>query len=347
MAYPFDAPPIGHNSGKVSKHREEALYAYANGTIFYSLIRFSTKKQADGTSFRRQVEAAEEFALHEGIRLDRSLHETDIRKLGMSAFSGQHIIKGPLCKFIQGIADGVVKPGLAILVLSEWNRLTRQMSSDAQKFVIWLMEQGIGIIDLQDNSYYTLDRFNNDPGLQSSLQTKITMANLYSRNLRHNCLAAWKIRRKEIRAGNGKPTNACPEFLEVGDDGEFTCPPWKLAVIKRVIAWRHEGKGKEFIANRLNETDPPTPAFRGGEKGWWPSAVERLVKNRALVGEYQPRFKDDIPDGEPIPGFYPVLVKEDDWWRAQWPVNKKPAPAGRKNGIGSYTVPAGQAYSPE
>jgi DNA invertase Pin-like site-specific DNA recombinase len=308
------------------------LYTYAPETVFYPLVRFSTVKQADGDSFRRQVEAAETFALQEGIPLDRMLHETDIRKHGMSAFSGEHIIKGPLKKFLQGIEDGIVKPGKAALLLSEWNRLTRQISSDAVTFAIDLMRKGIGIIDLQDRAYYTLDRYNNDTGVQLGLHLKISMAHQYSKNLSHNLTAAWQGRRKAMRNGNGKPTNACTEWLRVGADGEFEAIPEREVIIHKIIAWRHEGKGKHFIANRLNETDPPTPAFRGGELGWWPSAVERLVKNEALMGIYQPRHADDTPDGEPIPGWYPVVVKPDDFWRAQWPKNGDPAPSGRKNG---------------
>src|ERR1700751_4601990 len=55
----------------------------------YSLVRFSRKQQADGDSYRRQVAAAETFCREEQIPLDMSLHEADIRKLGMLAFTGR------------------------------------------------------------------------------------------------------------------------------------------------------------------------------------------------------------------------------------------------------------------
>jgi DNA invertase Pin-like site-specific DNA recombinase len=93
----------------------------------------------------------------------------------MSALSGEHVVKGPLRKFIAGIEKRTVRPG-SLLLVGEWNRLTRQISSDALKLSICLMEHGIGIVDLQDEAYYTLDRYNADIGLQLSLQLKISMA---------------------------------------------------------------------------------------------------------------------------------------------------------------------------
>jgi DNA invertase Pin-like site-specific DNA recombinase len=304
-----------------------ALYTYSPDTIFYGLVRFSTTKQADGDSYRRQDTAAEAFSREEGMPYDKSLHEADIRKLGMSAFSGSHIFKGPIRKFIAGIENGTVKPGKAVLLVSEWNRLTRQVSSDALKFVIGLMEMGIGIIDLQDRAYYTLERYNADTGLQLGLSLKISMSHQYSKNLSHNLKAAWEGRRKAARDGKAKPTNACPEWLRAGDDdgdgklvGSERGLLWKvredrIAVINRILELSADGLGKVAIAGRFNDAVSPVPAFRGKE-GWHASAVQRIVGNMALLGVYQPRNANDEPIGEPIEGHYPKVVDETLFWRA-------------------------------
>lgn len=292
-----------------------AHYDFAPGMIGYSLVRFSTKKQADGTSFWRQVTAAETFCRHNEIILDKSLHDDDIRKLGMSGLSGAHVVKGPLKKFVAGIDNGTVKPGTSLLLVSEWNRLTRQVPSDALKLVIGLMERGIGIVDLQDGAYYTLDRYNADMGLSIGLQVKISAANQYSIGLKHNLTAAWARRREKVRAGEAKATNACPEWLRVGEDGNHHPIGDRIPVIERIIALRHEGLGKHAIASRLGKT----PAFRGNN-GWAASSVQRLVKNDALRGIYQPRLIDGTPVGDPQPDFYPRIISDDDFWRAQWPI---------------------------
>src|SRR5207237_6285992 len=92
-----------------------------------------------------QVTAAEGFVREEGIVLDISLHEADIRKLGISGFSGKHVIKGPIRRFIAGIENGTVKPGKSLLLVSEWNRLTRQVSAGAGQLTIDFMASGSSI----------------------------------------------------------------------------------------------------------------------------------------------------------------------------------------------------------
>ena len=299
-----------------------SLYTYLHGTVFYSLIRFSTRKQADGDSFRRQITEAETFALAEDIPLDKSLHETDIRKLGMSAFSGTHVIKGPIRKFLAGIESGTVKPGLSVLLVSEWNRLTRQISSDALKLTLDLMERGVGIIDLQDRAYYTLDRYNGDVGLQLSLQLKISMAYQYSANLRRNSTSAWKAKQDAIIAGTGKRTNACPEWLSVDAKGEWAIDATKIKTIKLIRDYRFDKMGQHAIARRLNNAG--IPSFRGGT--WHGFVVTKLVRNRALIGWYTPCDKHRKPVG-PETRHYPAVLSEDDFYRMQW--TKVAAPRGR------------------
>lgn len=301
-------------------------YSFPAETVAYSLVRFSTKKQADGNSFQRQVTAAEHFCATQNLTLDRSLHESDIRKLGMSGLSGRHVIKGPMRRFFAGIDNGTVKPG-ALLVVSEWNRLTRQVASDALKLVIGMLEKNIGIVDLQDGAYYTLARYNEDVGLQVGLSIKISTAHAYSANLRHNLKSACKARREAVRAGTAKATNQCPEWLRAVE-GKFEIIPDRVAIIKQIIAMRHDGLGKQAIATRLGDT----PAFRGA-KGWAASSVQRLVKNQALLGIYQPRLLDGTPEGDAVEGFYPRVISDADFWRAQWPETKDKVPSngGRRN----------------
>jgi DNA invertase Pin-like site-specific DNA recombinase len=306
-------------------------YNFSPETTGYSLVRFSSAKQADGDSFRRQDGAAVVFCHDEVVTLDRSLHEADIRKLGMSAFSGSHLIKGPIRKFLNGVETGAVKPG-SLLLVGEWNRLTRQVSSDALKLAIDLMERGIGIVDLQDRALYTLARYNADVGLQLSLQLKISMAHQYSKNLQHNLNSVWQSRRAAMRDGKGKPTNASPAWLSAKDGVWLPPDPAKLAVIERIKQDRFLGLGKTAIATRLNTIDP-VPSFTG-KNGWHASSVESLVKNPALRGVYQPYRRDGTPDGDPI-AFYPRVMSDADWWRMQWPVggslNNGGAPRGRKS----------------
>ena len=340
-----------------------AHFNFPSDFIGYSLVRFSRKEQADGDSYRRQVTAAETFCREEQIFLDMSLHEADIRKLGMSGFTGSHVIKGPIRKFLAGIGDGIVKPGKSLLLVSEWNRLTRQISSDALRLTLDLMERGVGIVDLQDRAYYTLDRYNADMGLQLSLQIKISMAHQYSKNIQHNLKASWEGKRQAIMAGRGKPTRCSPGWLTVREDGTWnaierpreptlgdprTTELWAIPIdertrnafraIERIKADRFLRLGSHAIATRLNTIDP-VPAFRG-KNGWHHSAVEKLVKNEALRGVVQSHIKIETkkgetkrePTGNPARGFYPRVMSDDDWYRMQWPVNERQARGRRTEG---------------
>src|SRR5437660_10684631 len=72
----------------------------AKMTAAYSLIRFSTRRQADGDSFRRQLAPRQAFCDMHGLTLDETLHESDVHNHGVSAFKVDNLVKGPLAKFL-------------------------------------------------------------------------------------------------------------------------------------------------------------------------------------------------------------------------------------------------------
>jgi hypothetical protein len=53
-----------------------------------------------------------------------------------------------------------------------------------------------------------------------------------------------------------------------------------------------EGMGKETIAKKLNGEAPWTPPSKerngGATAGWRGSYVQKILQNRAVIGEYQP-----------------------------------------------------------
>ena len=58
----------------------------------YSYIRFSTPEQAKGTSYERQLEAAQAFAGERGLELAEATYED----LGVSAYRNKNAQKGAL-----------------------------------------------------------------------------------------------------------------------------------------------------------------------------------------------------------------------------------------------------------
>jgi hypothetical protein len=76
-----------------------------------------------------------------------------------------------------------------------------------------------------------------------------------------------------------------------------------------------------------------------GRHGWHASAVEKLVRNEALRGVFQPQIKTEIkgqpkrePVGGPVVGHYPRVMSDNDWYRMQWPANERQARGRRTEG---------------
>jgi DNA invertase Pin-like site-specific DNA recombinase len=90
-------------------------------TRAYSYVRFSTPDQAKGDSYRRQTEAANEYARRHGLVLDTELTFTD---LGVSAFRGANAKTGALGVFLEAVKDGTIAPGSHLLI-ENLDRLTR------------------------------------------------------------------------------------------------------------------------------------------------------------------------------------------------------------------------------
>src|SRR6267142_865492 len=87
----------------------------------FSYIRFSTPEQGRGTSYDRQIEAAERYARENGLDLDTKMTFTD---LGVSAFRGKNAKTGELRAFLDATEAGLVLEGSYLLVES-LDRLSR------------------------------------------------------------------------------------------------------------------------------------------------------------------------------------------------------------------------------
>ena len=80
----------------------------------YSYIRFSSEKQSQGDSLRRQLELSEKYAKENNLILDEDLNMMD---LGLSAYKGDHISKGALGNFITLIQKGKIEKGSILFQL--------------------------------------------------------------------------------------------------------------------------------------------------------------------------------------------------------------------------------------
>ncbi|MFG0529848.1 recombinase family protein [Pseudomonas sp. yb_2] len=108
-------------------------------------------------------------------------------------------------------------------------------------------------------------------------------------------------------------------YQEVGD---------RVEVVRRIFDMTIQGYGQAMISRRLNQDNVPVfgstrstkekPRNKSGL--WGTSSVEKILNNRALLGEYQPthlvgRVREN--DGDPIEGYYPEIITPEVFLQAK------------------------------
>ncbi|WP_180350174.1 recombinase family protein [Ochrobactrum sp. CGA5] len=292
----------------------------------YSYIRFSTPEQAKGDSLRRQITAAEAWCAAHGLQLDDTM-----RDLGVSAFRGTNSTEGALKRFLTLVEDEQIQRG-SYLIVESLDRISRETATDAAMRLFDLIRAGIIVVTLSDGQVYSHDGLRGNPmPLAFSI---MIMARAHEESLvkSQRLTAVWQ-HKKEIARTEKKPlTPRCPEWLEVRD-GKFHIRPERVAIVHRIFQDVIDGYGRREIVRRLNAEKVPT--WRGGD-GWHTSSVAKVVQSKAVIGEYQPhsgthKLRNRKPVGDPIKDYYPRIVDEATFWRAQAATEgRQQRSAGRK-----------------
>lgn len=69
---------------------------------------------------------------------------------------------------------------------------------------------------------------------------------------------------------------------------------------------------------------------------WLPGYVHSVLTNRAVIGEFQAytwRGKEKRPVGEPVPDYYPRIVDDDTFYRAQTASRQRQFNGGRRGKV--------------
>jgi len=288
----------------------------------YSYIRFSSAIQLKGDSLRRQLEASRAYAKQNNLQLDESLKD-----IGVSAYTGENATEGALKKFIELVEARKIEKG-SILIIESLDRLSRQAVIKTLSLFTSILSSGIEIATLADNQHYTEESINDVGQLMYSL-ISMSRAHEESAIKARRGKAVWDNKRKLALEERRPMTRQCPRWLTVSKDMKtFLVNEERVEIIRDIFNLSIAGMGQRKIASRLNETGikPFT------KKGMWNSTyIRALIKNRALLGEFQPKHRG-MPVGEVIPDFYPAVIDEELFYRAQTASSKRlsPSSAGRK-----------------
>jgi len=271
--------------------------------IAYSYKRFSSDAQEGNDSIRRQTAAASKYIEENpelGLVLDTTLSLTDA---GVSAYKGKNLKQGALGVFMEAVRDGLIQPG-SWLLLESLDRFTRQSVNIAANELLSLINRGIVVVTLHNQTIYREEDFQGSEGLVNLLGALIAMQGHHSEQVTKGkrVAAAWAANYSKAAAGGHVVTKIVPFWLSVNSDRSgFNVLEDKAAIVREIYERRASGEGKTAIANSLTARGVPTSKGRGNL--WHPSAVAKLLDSDtpsgALVNKHGERFE----------GYYPAIVE--------------------------------------
>ena len=283
----------------------------------FSYIRFSSPEQAKGDSYRRQRDAAVRYCEERGLELATAKEYTFLDK-GRSAYSGRHLDdEGQLRRFLDLVENGTIARGSYLLVES-LDRLSREKVTTALPRFMDLLNRGIRVVTLADGRLYT-EEFNELDLIISIVH--MSRAHNESAIKGDRIAAVWSNKKQLARCEKKPLGKACPYWLELVD-GAYQAIPERVDTIGLIFELAIQGYGQGVIPRILNERGVPVfgSRSRNHSGAWGNSSVSKLLNNRSLLGEYQPTHTvagKRVNDGEPIIGFFPAVIDESVFYRAQ------------------------------
>lgn len=283
----------------------------------FSYVRFSSPEQEKGDSLRRQIQSSEEYAKKHGLTLDNSLKLTD---RGLSAYKGVHRTKGALGEFLKLVEEGKIADG-SILIVENLDRLSREQVLDALNQFTGIIRAGIKLVTLHDGMEYDRESINNNWSQLIISIVYMARAHEESEAKSQRLSAAWENKREKISNGDKrKLTGAAPAWVRLSEDGsDFLLIPEVAKAIKLVFQKKLSGKGTSRIEKEMNN-DPnvwkPPKGNRNKTGGWRESYINKIIRNRAVIGEFQPCSKRQ-PVGKPIKNYFPPVIDDDLFYQVQ------------------------------
>jgi DNA invertase Pin-like site-specific DNA recombinase len=304
----------------------------------YSYIRFSSRAQADGHGLQRQTDLAEAFCKRRGWALDETL---SLRDLGVSAFRGKNALVGNLGVFLAAVKRGTVPAGSALIVESV-DRISRQGIDEGYDIIKGILKAGILLVTLSPEREFDVSATKSLTRGALEIQLILERAAEESEMKSKRGKAARAAGRQRARAGGVILTRRLPGWIEeVG--GRLRLIPDRAAAVRRIYHLAASGHGVPSIIKTLEAEEIPPfgehvireHRIRSAYSGKWTRPYVRLIlSDRRSLGELQMCQGTDasgkpVPDGEPVAGYYPAAVSEDEWKAARAGIRERRKNPGR------------------
>ncbi|HHO0149193.1 TPA: recombinase family protein [Enterobacter asburiae] len=271
----------------------------------YSYIRFSSKKQEQGDSVRRQTELAEQYAHANNLILS----DKNFQDLGISAFKEGS--RPSLGDMLEAIEKGQIEQGSTIIIES-LDRLSRRGIDVTQQIIKSILQNNIFIASLVDGLLLNRESVND---LVSVIRIALAADLAHKESEKKSQRLRETKGQQRQRALNGEIINkVLPFWLDRKEDNFIFSD--RLEAAKRIIELRRKGFGTNKIAKALN--DEGHKPLRSS--GWNHTTVGKTINSVALYGAYQ--TSETTKDRKVIlldiiEGYYPALISKEEFMLLQ------------------------------
>ncbi|UEL23056.1 recombinase family protein [Pseudomonas fluorescens] len=276
----------------------------------YSYKRISSRTQREGTGIDRQEALIQEHLARHKLELTREFVD-----LGISGFRGKNARTGALREFLDLILQGIIKPN-DVLLVENFDRLTRMNGIDATKLVVDILSSKIIIITLSDNQTYDY-RQEDHSSILFKINFVLSRANEESRIKKNRSLGAWKKKHSEAKSLNKVMTKKLPYWVSYDEESEkLTLIKNRANEVKRIFELL-ELFGCARTAIEINKTET--------DKKWTLIAIRHLSRAKSVYGcleIYKTKTANgESADYEELENYYPAVISKEKFYNIQTRLN--------------------------
>ncbi|EFK8180062.1 recombinase family protein, partial [Escherichia coli] len=271
----------------------------------YSYIRFSSKKQEQGDSVRRQIALAEHYAHANNLILS----DKNFQDLGISAFKEGN--RPSLGDMLEAIEQGQIEQGSTIIIES-LDRLSRRGIDVTQQIIKSILQKNVFIASLVDGLLLNRDSVND---LVSVIRIALAADLAYKESEKKSKRLRETKGQQRQRALKGEVINKILPFWLERKQNKYIFSN-RLSTVKRIIELRQKGLGTNKIAKILNE-EGHKPLR---SKGWNHTTIGKTINSVALYGAYQ--TSETTQDRKVIlldivENYYPAVISKEEFMLLQ------------------------------
>ena len=238
-----------------------------------SYLRFSTDRQFDGDSYRRQTQLTEDWCRKNGYELLEKFEDT-----GVSGFHGLNTKEGgDFHRLLNLLKLGKIETG-TILVVENLDRISRQKPLSSISIIEEVLSHGIEIQTLFPEVRYTKEYTQLEV-----LQMVFSLIGSNSESLKksNRLKEVWKNKRDQIQNNQPVKLSRIPSWLEQNPKTlKIQKVKWKCETVKKIFQLFSKGQGYQTILIYLNSNN--IKPISG--KKWGLSYIKKIITSPSVIG---------------------------------------------------------------